>query len=166
MICQTTGDIMEHNEMVRKLHEKAKISTSEARDALERADWDMLEALIILEKEGKIAPLTASMTTIENKSAYEEVTATASPDRKNGKKFNEQASGFCDKLAALLKKSLTHSFIIERKGEEILSLPVLIMIIIAVSMFHFVVIALFVGLFLDCRYSIVEKKKPKDNKTE
>lgn len=156
---------MEHNEMVQKLHEKAKISTAEARDALERADWDMLEALQILEKEGKIAPVTASMTTIENKSAYEEVTATASPNHKNNR-FNEQASGFFDKLAALLKKSLTHSFIIERKGKEVLSLPVLIMIIIAASMFQFVVVALFVGLFLDCRYSIENKNDPENNKTE
>ena len=55
---------MEQNDMVNKLHEKADISKEDARDALERANWDMLEALQILEKEGKIKPLTASMTNI------------------------------------------------------------------------------------------------------
>lgn len=147
---------MEHNEMVRKLHEKADIPANVARDALERADWDMLEALKILEEDGIISPLTASMTTIENKSAYEEVTATASSKRKGS--FKEAGSTFIDKLMELLMKSLTHSFIIERKGSQILSLPVLIMGIITISMFQVVILSLIVGLFLDCRYSIEERK--------
>ncbi|MBQ4354127.1 MAG: DUF4342 domain-containing protein [Clostridia bacterium] len=147
---------MEHNEMVKKLHEKAGIPADEARDALERADWDMLEALIILEKEGKIAPLTASMTTIEHKSAYEEVTATAS--KKSDGRFKKQADSFFDKLGELLTKSLTHSFYIERKGKEVLSVPVLIMLIITASMFQFVIIALLVGLFLDCCYSVEDRR--------
>ena len=37
---------MEHNEMVKKLHEKADIPEDIARDALIRAEWDMLEALL------------------------------------------------------------------------------------------------------------------------
>lgn len=146
---------MEQNEMVKKLHLKANITEKEARDALERADWDMLEALIILEKEGEIAPLTASMTTIENKSAYEEVTATAS---KRDSGFKRQANSFFDKLGELIVKSITHSFLIERKGKTVLSVPVLIMLIVAASMFQFVIIALLIGLFLDCRYSIEKRK--------
>lgn len=147
---------MEHNEMVRKLHEKADIPENVAKDALERADWDMLEALKLLEEDGVISPLTASMTTIENKSAYEEVTATASAKRKGS--FKEAGSTFIDKLMELLMKSLTHSFIIERKGSQILSLPVLIMAIITISMFEVVILSLIVGLFLDCRYSIEERR--------
>ena len=147
---------MEHNEMVLKLHQKANIPTSVARDALERADWDMLEALIILEKEGKIAPLTASMTTIENKSAYEEVTATASK-KNNSNRFGEHAGSFFDKLGELLRKSITHSFIVERKGKEVLSLPVFIMIIIAAALFEMCIIALVIGLFCDCKYSIEKR---------
>lgn len=145
---------MEHNEMVQKLHDKANIPTSVAREALERADWDMLEALKILENDGVISPLTASMTTTENKSAYEEVTATAS--EKNGKSnFND----FWRKLVYLLEKSMTHSFIIERKGETILSLPVLIMGLITISMFQPIIIALIVGLFLDCKYSFKNRNE-------
>lgn len=154
---------MEHNEMVQKLHEKANIPASVARDALERADWDMLEALKILEEDGVIAPLTSSMTTIENKSAYEEVTASASGGKKSGKNYKEQGSGFCAKVVELLRKSMTHSFIIERKGEQILSLPVLIMTVITIAMFQPVIIALIVGLFLDCKYSFEERNEDNDN---
>ena len=67
---------MEQLEMVKKLHEKAGVSYDEARDALVRANWDMLEAVRILEEEGKIAPLVSSMTTFdENNTKYEEVRA-------------------------------------------------------------------------------------------
>ena len=59
---------MDKNDMVKKLHEKSGISEEDARDALERSSWDMLDALQLLESEGKIQPLTASMTTVENAS--------------------------------------------------------------------------------------------------
>ena len=56
---------MEHMDMIDKLKEKAGISREEAADALTRADWDMLEALVILEREGRIAPLTSSVVTAD-----------------------------------------------------------------------------------------------------
>ena len=150
---------MEQNDMINKLHEKANISRDEARDALERAQWDMLEALLILEKEGKIKPLTASMTTIEDRKDYEEVRRTASD--KAHSKFEHNAQGFFDKIGILLRKSLVNSFVVERKGKEVLSLPVLIMLIIAFSMFHFTIGALLIGLFLDCRYSVENRENRK-----
>ena len=148
---------MEQTDMINKLHEKANISKEEARDALERADWDMLEALLILEKEGKIKPLTASMTTIEDKNDYEEVRRTAS-DKKNSR-FEQGAQGFFDKIAMLIRKSMENAFVVERKGEEILYIPVLIMIIVTLSMFHFTLGALLIGLFFDCKYSIEKKDR-------
>ena len=147
---------MEQNDMVKKLHEKANIPEDIARDALVRADWDMLEALLILEKEGKIKPLTSSMTTVEDKSNYEEVRRTASD--KSGGRYEKTAQGFFDKLGVLLRSSLTHSFIVERKCEVILSLPVLIMLVITLSMIQFTAAAALIGLFLDCRYSIQKRE--------
>ncbi|MBO5256257.1 MAG: UBA/TS-N domain protein, partial [Clostridia bacterium] len=64
---------MEHIEMVERLHEKANISYTDAKDALERSGWDMLEALVLLEREGKIDPLTASTTSTDDGTSYEKV---------------------------------------------------------------------------------------------
>ena len=50
---------MEHKEMIEKLHSQAGVSREDAEDALRRSSWDMLDALTLLEKEGKIAPLTS-----------------------------------------------------------------------------------------------------------
>lgn len=43
-------------EQVEKLREKANVSYDEAKAALEAANGDMLEALINLEKQGKVVP--------------------------------------------------------------------------------------------------------------
>ena len=45
---------MEHIEMVEKLMEKANVSYAEAKQALENNNWDMLDALIELERQGKV----------------------------------------------------------------------------------------------------------------
>ena len=42
---------MEQMEMVSRLCEKAGCSAEDARDALERANWVLLDAMIILERE-------------------------------------------------------------------------------------------------------------------
>ena len=47
--------MMEHMEMVEKLREKANITIEEAKVVLEKNNWDMLDALIELERQGKIA---------------------------------------------------------------------------------------------------------------
>lgn len=47
---------MTHMEMVEKLRRSANVTYEEARDALERANWDLLDAMIELERQGKIKP--------------------------------------------------------------------------------------------------------------
>ncbi len=139
---------MEHKEMIEKLHSQAGVSREDAEDALRRSSWDMLDALTLLEKEGKIAPLTSSMTTTDSSSAgYEKVAPSA-----------QSSGGFWQRFSAKLKEivlfSLNHSFIIRRRGNIILNLPVLVMVILVVCAFEVSLAALLVGLFLDCQYSV------------
>ena len=60
---------MDHFEMVEKLRAKANVSYEEAKAALEKSDWDMLDALVLLESEGKVkdAPEAKEYTTQEKK---------------------------------------------------------------------------------------------------
>ncbi len=51
---------MDHIEMVENLRQKANVSYSEAKESLEKANWDMLEAMILLENDGKIEKGTSS----------------------------------------------------------------------------------------------------------
>ena len=142
---------MEHCEMVERLHEKANISYADAKDALERSGWDMLEALVLLEREGKIDPLTASTSSSDGETAYETVTATASEKKNN---FYETMNKVGDKLKLLFSDSLTTDFVVRRQGKEIFRLQVLIALILCLCLWEPVLIALVVGLVCDCRYSI------------
>ena len=45
---------MNEYEKVEKLREKANVSYEEAKAALEKCNWDLLDAIVLLEREGKI----------------------------------------------------------------------------------------------------------------
>ena len=143
---------MEHIEMIEKLREKAGVTSEEAADALNRANWDMLEALVILESEGKIPPLTSSVVTAEPDPYDGAQKSTSAPEY--GTRY---ANSLGEKLKQLFHNSLIYSFTVRRHGKEILSLPVLILIVIACAMFYVSAVALLVGLLCECQYS-VEKK--------
>lgn len=142
---------MEHIEMVERLHEKAKISYSDAKDALEKSGWDMLEAIVLLEKEGKIDPLTASTTSTDSDTSYEEVKATAS---KKENVFNEAMNNIGEKAKNLFNDSIATFFVVKRQGKELIRVQVLIAVIICLCAWEFVLAALIIGLLFDCRYTI------------
>ncbi len=55
---------MEQLEKVEKLREKTGVTYDEAKIALEANDWDVLDAIVYLEKQGKIkSPNISSYTT-------------------------------------------------------------------------------------------------------
>ena len=144
---------MEHIEMVERLHEKANISYTDAKDALERSGWDMLEALVLLEREGKIDSLTASTSSADGEADYETVTATASKSKKaNG--FYEAMNKAGETLKRLFNDSITTDFVVRRQGKEVLRLQVLIAVILCLCIWEPILIAAVVGLICDCRYSI------------
>lgn len=145
---------MDHSEMIAKLHSQAGVSVDVAEDALSRADWDMLDALRLLEAEGKIPPLTSSMTSSgSGGEGYEKVPPNTSKPPKNYK------NTILQKLLDFLTYCFTHSFCVNRHGENIMSIPVIIMLVVLFYASELSLIALFVGLFLECRYSVEPSRK-------
>ena len=63
---------MEQLEKVEKLRERANVSYEEAKEALEASDWDLLDAMVYLEKKGKVkSPSRETYTTnYEEQSQY------------------------------------------------------------------------------------------------
>ena len=152
---------MEHIEMVERLHEKAGISYTDAKDALERSGWDMLEALVLLEREGKIDPLTASTSSADGGTSYEKVTATASRKESN---FHEAMNGVREKLRKMFDDSLSTDFVVKRQGKEVFRLQVLIALILCLCLWEPILAALVIGLICDCRYSFESRKNASGEK--
>ncbi len=156
---------MEHIEMVERLHEKANISYTDAKNALERSGWDMLEALVLLEREGKIDPLTASTSSADGDTAYETVTATASKSKKdNG--FYDAMNKAGEMLKRLFEDSLSTDFVVKRHGKEIFRLQVLIALILCLCIWEPILIAVVIGMICDCRYSIDNKAEKKGDSAD
>ena len=152
---------MEHIEMVERLHEKAGISYTDAKDALERSGWDMLEALVLLEREGKIDPLTASTSSSDGGTSYEKVTATASRKESN---FHEAMNGVREKLRKMFDDSLSTDFVVKRQGKEVFRLQVLIALILCLCLWEPILAALVIGLICDGRYSFESRKNASGEK--
>ncbi|MBR3997567.1 MAG: hypothetical protein IKI93_04405 [Clostridia bacterium] len=151
---------MEHIDMMEKLCEKAGISLGEAREVLERADWDMLEALVILEKEGKIQPLTTSVSTMEKESAYEKVESEIKKSKDSS--WNRFWSELMENLKLLFNKIFTHSLVMRsRKSGNVIHIPLFIGIILCFVSLTMVAVGLLLGLLMGYDYFIEENREEK-----
>ena len=141
---------MDHFEMVEKLRAKANVSYEEAKAALEKSDWDMLDALVLLESEGKVkdAPEAKEYTTQEKKeyswnTGNGEVKVT----------FSSALSKLWDWIKKLFQKGNANQFVITRKGDELIAMPITVLALLLICFWPFSLVILFVGLFLGARYS-------------
>ena len=141
---------MDHFEMVEKLRTKANVSYEEAKAALEKSDWDMLDALVLLESEGKVngAPEAKEYTTQEKK---EYSWNTGSGEVKVT--FYSALSKRWDWIKKLFQKGNANQFVITRKGDELIAMPITVLALLLICFWPFSLIVLFVGLFLGARYS-------------
>lgn len=121
-------------ESIEMIRERAQVTYEEARAALEQCNDDVLEALIYLEKRGKI-----------NSSS------------------GEKAKGFFAKVKKLVKASFQTKFIISKDQETIINLPVAVVIIVTLLVPPLAILGLLVALFTGCRFR-VEKAGCEDMK--
>ncbi|MDO5111705.1 MAG: hypothetical protein Q4E65_05340 [Clostridia bacterium] len=142
---------MDHIEMVEKLRQKANVSYEEAKAALERNNWDLLDAMIELEKQGRINADAATYDTASEtrNETYQPVNATASAKEKNSGWNNFKL--WC---AALFKKIWLNAFVVTSKaGEKMIEAPILILIVLALFCFWVLIPLMVIGLFFGLRYS-------------
>lgn len=154
---------MEHIEMVEKLTQKADISIAEAKELLESCNWDLLDAMIELEKAGRTYEPAAAARSNESESKYEVVCATASQENGSGNKKESAWRRFCRFVKSLIRKGMDNHFVVEKEEKEVINIPVLLFVIIAAVFFWISVILLLIGLFCGYRYSFRGKELGKEN---
>ena len=136
---------MEDFEKVEKLSQKAKVSMEDARAALEANNWDLLDAMIDLERQGKTAShgQEAFSTSYEDQNQYEKVADSVEreEDEDEGERWN-----FVDAI-------LHSNFQMHRNEKKILSVPSLLLVVAMVFFWKILLILMVVSLFFNCRYS-------------
>ena len=150
---------MEQLEKVEKLRERANVSYEEAKEALEASDWDLLDAMVYLEKKGNVkSPSRETYTTnYEEQSQYVSVKDKVQEQEETGNESFFKKAGHFFKI--LFQKSKDNSFYITRKEEEIFHMPVWALILLLLFFWKLLIPAMIVALFFECRYSF----KGKDN---
>ncbi len=163
---------MNHLEKVEKLRQRADVSYEEAKEALESCGWDILDALILLESQGKVkAPASGEASAgSEHRGHFGESDASASGEQTQKEPIHaltvcetkeeenkKGQSGFFAKLGRaiqyLVAKGCENSLVIKRHGQVQFELPVIAFIILLILFFWVVVPLMFVSLFFDFSYN-------------
>lgn len=137
-------------EKVERLREKADVSYEEAKKALDECGGDLLEAIVYLEKQGKVKqPKNTSYTT-----QYEEPEKIekAAEETKGGSGIGNALNRFFDWCGRMIQKGNETMFMVEKNDKCIISVPVTVFLIIMIFGFWFLLVVMAIGLFCGCRY--------------
>lgn len=143
---------MDNFEKVEKLREHANVTYEEAKEALENSGWDILDAMIYLEKSGKVKD--------DDKADY------STKSEKFACHFNEDkssnnTSGFAQMLKRfgkwcikIIDKGNRNSLCVEKNNKEIFRLPITVLVIATFFAFWVVIPLLIIGLFCGMKYHL------------
>lgn len=135
---------MEHFEMVEKLRQKANVSYEEAKAALEQNDWDLLDALVSLEGQGRVHGEQAESFTTKKEARKE---PAKEPD------FRSAFTRFFQFLGELVNKGNKIQLEISRYGKPVIALPLTVVVVLAVFLFWVVLWMAVIGFFFGFRYT-------------
>lgn len=151
---------MDNFEKVEKLRQRANVSYEEAREALDAANGDLLDAMIYLEKKGKVAgndnveKFTGEVVDYPAVNSKKDNSDKKEKKNANGKSAGEKFSDFCKKA---WQKGNDNEFVVRHKDEVIIRIPVWVMIVILVFTFHITLPVMLISLFFSCKYGFEGK---------
>ena len=146
---------MDNLEKVEKLREKANVSYEEARTALEENNWDLLDAVVSLEKQGrtKAPSQTEYSTSYEDQKEYVSVKETI----KEEKQRKGRAGGVKGLVRRFIRICRDNSFIVTYKEKQIIQIPVIAFVALLLFFWHTLVPVMIIALFFQVRYSFAGK---------
>ncbi len=143
-------------EQVTKLREYANISFEEAKAALEATNGDILEAIVNLEKQNRIKGpegggnySTQQKTEPENDGGSK--TGNASTHAQSAS-FGELVGRFFRWCGRIIHKGNINSLEVLRGKENIMSIPVTVLVLLLIFAFWIIIPLIIIGLFFDYRY--------------
>lgn len=158
---------MDRLEQIEKLRERAKVTYDEARAAYDAANGDLLEAMIILEKQGKVQPphgggvySTAGQQSSEGRD-YQNSEGSKQNYKQEGKdgsaadnfmKTLERIGKFC---AQLIQRGNNTTFEVLKDNESKAKFPVTVLALLVIFAPHITIPLIVIGLFFGFHYRFV-----------
>ena len=143
---------MDEFDKIEKLRARADVSYEEAKAALSEANGDLLDAMIILEKQGKVRAPEQQIHSTQYDASYDIVPIkdTESDGNKAGTKIKE----FLKKAIAFLTNNYVE---ISRKGEHVINVPLWLAIAAIIFGWWAVLLLIVISLFFDWNYKFYGK---------
>ena len=132
---------MTNFEMVETLRQHANVSYEEAKQALEETNWDILEAMVLLEKQGKV--------TGNGGGTY---TTRQEPQPEKTGRFKSVMARLADTLIRLIRKGNENFLEFHKNGKKQFELNVTVVILLLIFCFWVMAPLLVIGLFTGFRY--------------
>ena len=155
---------MDNLEKVEQLAAKTGCSYEEAKLALESCGWDMIDAIIKLEQEGRIVRESSNYSSGSDATRVEaEVLHGEEADRIRPEGFGSQSGSYNSSRAETKQKTSlwekiknimlkNRMIVIGRNGGTILDLPIIMPVIALIFFFWGTVMTAVVTMFFGCRY--------------
>ena len=116
---------MEMMEKVERLREKANVTYEEAKAALEETGGDLLDAVVLLERQGKVKePAQSTFSTeYEEQKDYIKVRDKVEEQEKSAPSLGRTIGGLFRGLIRFIKKT---TFIVTRGEDTVFTMPTLV----------------------------------------
>ncbi len=144
-------------EQVDKLRQKANVSYDEAKSALEATNGDILEALINLEKQGKVAPPEGGgyySSAREQTSADEKAQTSQTDGQSNKENLADLLRKFVRFCGTIIHRGNINSVEVLKDGEVKTAFSITVLVLLAIFFFWVTVPLIIIGLFFGFRYRL------------
>ncbi|MBQ8054197.1 MAG: hypothetical protein IJ198_10400 [Lachnospiraceae bacterium] len=151
---------MEMIEKVERLREKANVTYEEAKAALEQTGGDLLDAMVLLERQGKVkGPAQSTYSTdYEEQQEYVRVKDKVEEQEQSAPSFGRTIGRLCRGFVRFLKKT---TFIVTSGEDTIFTMPTIVFAILLFFLWEVLAPVMVIALFFGIRYSFEGEEEAK-----
>ena len=153
---------IEKEKLIEKLREKLNISFEEAKEALESCQWNILDAVVRLEQEGKISDANGEcFYTNKNSESYYSSNALIDLSKEEvSHKFHKKENEFklFEWICEVIDTCNSVLVKVSRRNEKIFEIPVTVLIVLTVFLVGSVIPIMIIALIFDVEFSVSSKK--------
>ena len=152
---------MDKFEKVEKLRERAHVSYEEAQKALEENDWDLLDAMVALEKNGKTdSPKQQKYSTsYDQQQEYISVKTKVEEQQKDKPRLGRSIGEIMQKFFRICRENW---FCVKRNDDLMLRIPLFAAVIILFFTWRIAIPVMLVAMLFNFRYSVEGKHELKE----
>jgi len=143
-------------EQVEKLRERANVSYDEAKAALDATNGDLLEAMIYLEKQGKVrSPSNDGFYSSDNagdKKSNANGAQNAGQSKDGANAFGEGLKNLFKLIGKIIHWGNVNTFEVLKKDEVKAAFPLTVLALLLIFVFWVTIPLIIIGLFFGLRY--------------